>query len=140
MIRDDIKKAIVQAMKDRDANAKNILGVIKNKIMLEAINLKKKYEEMTDEEIVPILLKTSKELVEEAESYRKVGNNETADNIDRQREVVSAFLPKMMTRDEIKDVISKLEDKSVPFVMKYFKANYNGKCDMREVSAALKEM
>ena len=30
MIRDDIKKAIIDAMKSKDVNAKNILGVVKN--------------------------------------------------------------------------------------------------------------
>ena len=43
MIRDDIKKAIIDAMKSKDVNAKNILGVVKNKIMVEAINKKKRF-------------------------------------------------------------------------------------------------
>ena len=30
--------------------------------------------------------------------------------------------------------ISKLEDKSIPSVMKHFKVNFAGKCDMRMVS------
>lgn len=140
MIRDDIKKAIVEAMKNKDVNAKNILGVVKNKVMVDAINKMKKYEDMTDEEIVPILLKTVKELVEEADTYRKVGKDDVAANIDAQRNCVEKFLPKMMSIEEIKEVIMSLEDKSVPFVMKHFKANYNGKCDMRDVSKALKEI
>lgn len=140
MIRDDIKKAIVDAMKNKDVNAKNILGVVKNKVMVDAINKLKKYEDMTDEEIVPILLKTVKELVEEADTYRKVGKDDVAANIDAQRKCVEKFLPKMMSIEEIKEVIMSLEDKSVPFVMKHFKANYNGKCDMRDVSKALKEI
>ncbi len=139
MIRDDIKKAIIDAMKSKDVNAKNILGVVKNKIMVEAINKKKKYEDMSDDEITPILLKAVKELVEEADTYRKVGKDDIAANIDAQRACVEKFVPKMMSLDEIKEVIASLEDKSVPFVMKHFKANYNGKCDMRDVSKALKE-
>ena len=138
MIRDDIKKEIIVAMKNRDTNAKNILGVVKNKIMLEAISKKKRYEDMEDEEIVPILLKSTKELQEEAESYRKVGNEEVAANVDAQRAVVEKFLPQMMSEGEIRDIILSLEDRSVPTVMKHFKANYNGKCDMRLVSTVLK--
>ena len=138
MIRDDIKKAIITAMKNRDAVAKSILGVIKNKIMVDAISKKRRYEDMADEEIVPILLKSVKELEEEAASYRKVGNEEHAAEVDAQKAVVETFLPKMMSEDEIREVIMSLDDKSIPSVMKHFKANYNGKCDMRVVSSVLK--
>ena len=40
----------------------------------------------------------------------------------------------MMSEEEIREVISSLEDKSIPSVMKHFKANYAGKCDMKTVS------
>ena len=36
----------------------------------------------------------------------------------------------MLSNDEIKQIISSLEDKSIPAVMKYFKANYDGQVDM----------
>ena len=36
----------------------------------------------------------------------------------------------MMSEDEIKNIILSLEDKSIPNVMKHFKANYAGKVDM----------
>ena len=51
---------------------------------------------------------------------------------------VSAYLPKMMTDEEIKVEILALSDKSVPSVMKHFKANFAGKCDMRRVQEVLK--
>ena len=53
---------------------------------------------------------------------------------------VSSYLPKMMSAEEIKAEILKLEDKSVPNVMKHFKANFAGKCDMRDVQAVLKTL
>ena len=49
-------------------------------------------------------------------------------------------MPKMMDADEIAKVIAGLEDKSVPSVMRYFKAEYAGKCDMRTVSEVLKKV
>ena len=35
--------------------------------------------------------------------------------------------------------IEKLEDKKIPNVMKHFKANFNGQCDMSTVSKIAKE-
>ena len=40
----------------------------------------------------------------------------------------------MMSEDEIKAEINKLEDKSIPSVMKHFKANFAGKVDMSLVN------
>ena len=44
----------------------------------------------------------------------------------------------MLSREEIKSIIDSLEDKSVPTVMKHFKANFNGQVDMRLVQEILK--
>ena len=46
----------------------------------------------------------------------------------------------MLSKDEIKDIILKLDDKSIGSVMKFFKANYNAKCDMRLVQDVLKSL
>ena len=44
----------------------------------------------------------------------------------------------MMNEAEIRSIIDKLEDKSIPAVMKHFKLNYNGKVDMGLVNKVLK--
>lgn len=46
----------------------------------------------------------------------------------------------MLSKEEVADIINSLEDKSIPSVMKHFKANYNGKCDMRIVQEVLKSL
>lgn len=84
--------------------------------------------------------KTIKELSEEKENYLKVGNEKEVEEISRQIEIASSYLPKMMSKEEIAEVISSLPDKSIPFVMKHFKQNYNGKCDMRLVQEVLKSI
>ena len=55
-------------------------------------------------------------------------------------DIASKYLPKMLSKEEIREVILSLDDKSIPNVMKHFKANYNGKCDMRLVQEVLKEI
>ena len=46
----------------------------------------------------------------------------------------------MMSKDEIKAEIDKLDDKSIGSVMKHFKVNFAGKCDMRDVQEVLKSL
>ena len=140
MLVDEIKKANVQAMKDKDAVARSIYSVIINKIMLETIKKREKGEEVNDADVSNILQKTIKELDEEKANYEKVGNQSEVEQISKQIEIASKYLPKMLSKDEIKDIIVSLEDKSVPAVMKHFKANYNGKCDMKVVNEVLRSL
>ena len=134
MLYDQIKKANVQAMKDKDSVARSFYSVLLNKIMLENIKKREKGGEVDDSDISNILQKTVKELEEEKTNYQKVGNSEEVSTIERQIEIAKSYMPKLLTTEEIKSIIDSLEDKSMPSVMKHFKANYNGKCDMKMVS------
>ena len=130
MIIDEIKKDNVQAMKDKNTLARAIYGVVMNKVLLANIEAKKDGKELSDVEVVQILQKTIKELTEEKENYVKAGNMVEAENIEKQKEILNKYLPQMMSEEEIKNIIATLEDKSIPSVMKHFKANYAGKVDM----------
>ena len=134
MIIDEIKKDNIQAMKDKNTLARAISGVVMNKVLLASIEAKKDGKELSDVEVVQILQKTIKELTEEKENYVKAGNNTEAENIEKQKEILSKYLPQMMSEEEIKNIIAGLPDKSIPSVMKHFKANFAGKVDMSLVN------
>lgn len=137
MIVDEIKKANVQALKDKNVVLRNIYSVVLNKIMLESIKKREKGEEITDPDVVQILQKTIKELTEEKENYLKVSNTVEAGNIDVQIDCLKGYLPEMLSEEKIKEIILGLEDKSIGSVMKFFKQEYNGKCDMNTVRNVL---
>jgi len=130
MIIDEIKKDNVQAMKDKNALARAIYGVVMNKVMLAGIEAKAKGQELADSDVVQILQKTIKELTEERENYLKANNEVEANNIAIQKELLTKYLPQMLSEEEIKNIIAGMDDKSIPSVMKHFKANYAGKVDM----------
>ena len=134
MIEEQIKKANIQAMKDKDAVARAFYSVLMNKIMLEKINKREKGEDLTDADISNIIKKMIKELADEKEKYQKSNHTEEVEKLTREMKIPKTYLPKMMTEEEIKLVIDSLEDKSIPSVMKHFKANYAGKVDMSLVN------
>ena len=140
MIIDDIKKAKIEAMKNKDANKKNAYDFVINKYMLQNIEFKAQGKEFKDADMVSILQKSVKELAEEKENYVKAGNNDMANEIDEQLKAVEVFLPKMMSKQEIKAIILSLPDHSIPTVMKHFKAEYAGKCDMRDVQEVVRSL
>ena len=140
MLQDDIKKARIEAMKAKDKTTLNVLSVVLNKIMLATIEKREKGETLTDADVVGILQKTVKELGDEREGFVKADRPEKVAELDAQIATVNGFLPKMISAEEIAAVIMTLEDKSVPAVMRYFKAEYAGKCEMRTVSEVLKNI
>ncbi len=139
MILDDIKKANIQALKDKDSSARAIYSVVLNKAMMETVRKRETKQALTDEDLSRILQKTLKELTEEKENYQKANNDALAQNAQRQKDVLSKFLPQLLSEKEIFDIIHSQSDRSLPFIMKFFKANYAGRVDLKTVSEVLKK-
>ena len=140
MIIDEIKTANVQAMKDKDQRARGIYSVLMNKHLMASVDARTSGKEVEDADMVRIIQKTIKELEEEKENYARVNNAEEVENIEYQKSLIEKYLPKMLSEEEIKAIIDTLDDKTVPSVMRHFKTNYNGKCDMKTVSDVLKNL
>lgn len=140
MLIDNIKKEKLIAFKNKDNNKRAVLEIVINKYMIAGYEAKANGKELSDADLIKIISKTLKELEEEKASYEKANRIDTVNDINAQIEVLSTYLPKLMSEEEIKNVILSLEDKSVPAVMKHFKTNYNGKCDMALVNKVLKSL
>ncbi|MCR5787465.1 MAG: GatB/YqeY domain-containing protein [Acholeplasmatales bacterium] len=138
MLFDDLKKAKMQAMKDHDAEARSVLESVISRSMLQQVELKANGKELTDSDVLNNIQKVVKELEEEKAGFQTAGRNEIVAELSKKIEFISKFLPKQLTEEEIKNIISTLEDKSIPAVMKHFKTNYNGQCDMGLVSRIAK--
>ena len=134
MLLDELKKANLQAMKDKDKDARSVLSVVLTKCQLLIVEANASGKPFEDPQVLEVIQKVLKELSDEKEGYSKVGNAERVASIAHQEEVIKAYLPKQLTREEIIEEINKLEDKSMSCVMKHFKANFAGKVDMSLVS------
>ncbi len=140
MLYQQLKEANINALKTHNTVQRSVLSVVLNKIKLAEIDKRTQNAELTDADVVAVLQKSIKELTEEKEAFQKAGRAENVATLSEQMEFLNGFLPKMMSAEEIKAEILSLDDKSIPAVMKHFKANFAGKCDMREVQAVLKTL
>jgi len=140
MIEEQIKKANIEAMKNKDTVARSFYSVLLNKILLEKIAKGNREQALPDADLANLIQKTIKELNEEKENYQKVNNADEVAVLTRQIEIASGYLPKQLSQEEIKNIILGLDDKSIPNVMKHFKANYNGQVDMRLVQEVLRSL
>jgi len=134
MLIDQIKKANVEAMKAHDSVARGVLSIIMTKYKLQEVELRSKGAQITDGDLLVIINKTLKELSDEKAGYVQVNNTERVNQIEQQENVLKAYLPKQLSEAEIRAEIAKLEDKSMPSIMKHFKTNFAGKVDMSLVS------
>lgn len=137
---EQFKKEKIDAMKAHDKDATSALNLIITKIMSLTIEKRSVGEEVTEADIVAILKKSEKELIEEKEGFEKAGRSENVLSLENQIKVIKKYLPEMLSAEKIKEIIGGLEDKTLPSIMKFFKINYNGKVDMKLVSDIAKNL
>lgn len=140
MLIDELKKANIEAMKARDADARAALSVVLTRYKLQEVEAKAQGKEIGDNECLSLIQKVLKELGDEKEGYLKVNNAERVASITKQEETLKGYLPKQLSEEEIRNEINKLEDKSMPSIMKHFKANFAGKVDMSLVSSIARNL
>lgn len=134
MLLDDLKKQNLQAMKDHDADKRAILSVVISKAQVQQVEARASGKDFGDNDVLSIIQKVLKELNDEKAGYQQVGNLARVESIARQENVIKEYLPKQLSEEEIREEIAKLEDKSLPSVMKHFKINFAGRVDMALVS------
>ena len=140
MLIDEIKKENLLALKAKDNAKRAVLSIVINKYSILGYEAKANGKEIGDLELINIISKTVKELEEEKSGYVALNREENIKEVDYQINLIKGYLPQMLSEEEIKDIILKLEDKSVPSVMKHFKQNYAGKCDMALVNKVLRSL
>ena len=134
MLLEELKKANIEAMKNKDKDARAALSVVLTRCQLLSVEAKANGKEFNESNILEVIQKVLKELSDEKQGYTKVNNTERVESITRQEETLKKYLPAQMSKEEILEEINKLEDKSMPSIMKHFKANFAGKVDMSLVS------
>ena len=139
MIFDDLQKANIQSMKDHDKVAHEIISLVFGKCKNEAIDKGFADRKLPDPETLKIIQKTIKELEEERLAFEKAARAERVLELKAQMDILAKYLPKQLSEDEIRKIIESLEDKTIPSVMKHFKANYQGQVDNSLVSKIARE-
>lgn len=134
----ELKKAKMLALKNKDINTQNVLGLVIASYQKAESDKRAKNQEMSDADMVSILNKTLKELEDEKTMYLSANREAEATSSQAQIDIIKSYLPKMMSESEIKEVIDALEDKSIKNVMMVFKKDYAGKADMALVSKVAK--
>jgi hypothetical protein len=107
MIRDDIKAALVSAMKSGDKAATGTIRLIQSAVLNRDIELRTADNAPDDDQLViEVLQKMIKQRRESADLYRKGGRAELADAEDAEIAVIERFLPQQMNDDEARAAVA----------------------------------
>jgi uncharacterized protein YqeY len=107
MIRDDIKTALITAMKGGDKAATGTIRMIQSAIKNRDIELRTGTAPADDDLMVTeVLQKMIKQRRESADLYRKGNRAELADAEEAEIAVIERFLPKQMSDEEAQAAIS----------------------------------
>jgi uncharacterized protein YqeY len=130
MIRDDIKAALVTAMKSGDKSGTQTLRLISSAIKNRDIELRTAATKPDDDALVTdVLQKMIKQRRESVEMYVQGGRAELADIERAEIDVITRFLPQQMSEEEAKTAIAALIAETGAASMK----------DMGKVMALVKE-
>ena len=100
MLSEQINQAIKAAMRSKDKVRLSTLRDIKSKIMVEATSASG--QEITDAVVLKICMKLHKQRKETYALYKEQGREDLAKEEFEQAEIIEAFLPKMLTEDEVR--------------------------------------
>lgn len=139
MLIDELKKAQMEALKTKDTLKRSVLQTVTGKVKLAEIEKRTKNEALTDDDVLLVINKVIKELDEEILAFKNANRLEKVEELTLQKQILEAYLPAKLTEEEIREIINSLEDKSMPNIMKHFKLNYLGKCDMKLVNKLANE-
>lgn len=132
-----LKKANIDALKNKDKDARTILSVVINKVTTKE---KEHNTQLSDQDTLAIILKVNKELEEERAGYLQANNPERVISTDNQIKILSGYIPQQLSEEDIRSEIAKLSDKSLPNVMKHFKINFAGRADLSLVSKVVRQL
>ncbi len=140
---EQITKDLTSAMKDRDSFKLSVLRMLKSSLKNEEINKK---SPLTDEDVLSVIKKQVKMRKDSRDEYLSYNRQDLADSLEKEIEILNAYLPRELTKEELEKVIDETIDELKPDGLKgmgmVIKAVSN-KCgvtaDMKLVSSIVKE-
>jgi uncharacterized protein YqeY len=137
---DDLKRA----MKSSDRLKTSVLRMVKAAIKNRQVE---KQRELSEEEIISVILTLSKQRREAIELFSKGGREDLADKEKQEISILQAYLPSQLTREDLDSLIIELIQESsaegikdIGKVMRLLMPKVKGTADGKTVNQRVKEL
>lgn len=146
MLYETISKDMVNAMKSKDKDTLGTLRLLKSAIDLYLVNNKLDRNNASDEVVIDVVSKQVKTHRESIEEFKKGNRQDLIDNLNREIELLSKYLPEQLSSEELENIVNEVFNEVKPTsvkdmgaIMKAITPLVKGKADMREVNALIKD-
>ena len=141
MLYETISNDMKEAMKAHDKDSLNTIRLLKSAIDMYLVNNKLDRNTCSDEIVVDVVSKQVKTHKESIEEFKKGNRQDLVDKLLKEIDLLSKYLPKQLTEEEINSEIDKVFDKVKPtsmkdmgLIMKELTPIFKGKADMKTVN------
>lgn len=137
-----LKQDMIDAMKSKDRERLTVIRMVKSAMDLEHIDHKR---EINDDLLIDVLNKQIKMRRDSIEEFSKAGRTDLVEKTQSEVDILLAYLPKQLSKQEISVEIDKIFEivqptspKDMGKIMKEASAQLKGKADMKLVSEIIK--
>lgn len=144
----DIKKQLLEDIKQamRDKN-KDLLTILRGlSAAIKQAEVDGQIEEVTDEQVVTIIMQMTKQRKESAQQYREADRVDLAEKEEQEIAAYQTYLPEQLSADEINQMIDEAISstgassvKDMSQIMGLLKPKLLGKADISEVGAMIRQ-
>ena len=142
-LKDKIFSDLNSAMKNKEADKLSTLRMLKSALKNKEIEMRPK--ELSPQDVIQTLKKMSKERKDAIEQYEKAGRKDLADKEARELKVLETYLPKPMSEEQTKALVTEVikslnatSMKDMGRVMKEVSEKGQGAVDNKLVSQLVK--
>lgn len=142
-MKEELLNDLKEAMKNKDTLRKDTVTCLRAAILQVE---KDSQKTLSEEEMSAIVAKEVKKRKESIETYIKGGREDIVENLNKEIEILSKYLPKQLTKEEIEALVLEAikntgadSPKDMGKVMQYLRPKTAGKADGKMVSDIVKE-
>ena len=143
MLKEKLMEDLKYSMKEKKVLRKNVIQMIRAAILQVE---KDKQIELDDNQIIEIIAKESKKRKDSIADYEKSGREDLLNQIKEEINIISEYLPKQLSTDEIEKIVNEVIKetgaetiKDMGKVMKIAKERIGASADGKAISDAVKK-
>ena len=144
MLKEKLLEDLKVSMRDKNVIRKNTVQMVRAAILQIE---KDTGNEVNDEKIIEIIAKEMKKKKDALSDFEKAGRQDLIDQTNEEMAVLSEYLPKQLSREEIKEIVTKVISvvgatsiKDMGIVMKEAKAQIGAGADGKTINEVVKEL
>lgn len=141
-MKERLQKDLISAMKEHNKKAVDTIKSVKAMIQMEEISKKK---ELTDEEILSVIVKQVKMRKDAISDFEKASRNDLIASYNEEIDILNEYLPKPLTIEEVNAIIDEAfkavnptSQSDMGKIMKEVSPKLKARADMGEVNKIIK--